>query len=249
MFRMFKRPHHQWIAQVLASLDAVLLRRHQCWFGGGTAISLRKGEFRESIDIDFLVSNLEGYRELRQCLKGTKSLGPLTRPGIAPFSMTKEWRVDQYGLRGFVNAGPRPIKFEIVNEARIPLQQPAAGDLVCGVATLSLSDLAACKLLANADRWCDDSVFSRDAIDFAYLDLPPRHLAPALRKAMAAYGPDVIADMHRAVVALRERDGWLGRCLVGLSIAETAASVLQRLRGADRRLRSADAMVTREAAE
>lgn len=55
---MFERPHHQWIAQVLASLDDALLHRYQCWFGEGTAISLRRGEYRESIDIDFLVSDL-----------------------------------------------------------------------------------------------------------------------------------------------------------------------------------------------
>ena len=67
---MFERTHHQRIAQVLAALDGTLLRRYQCWFGGGTAISLRMGEYRESIDIDFLVSDPEGYRELRQRLRG-----------------------------------------------------------------------------------------------------------------------------------------------------------------------------------
>lgn len=240
---MFERPHHQWIAQVLASLDAELLRRQQCWFGGGTAISLRMGEYRESIDIDFLVSDLAGYRELRRRLRGATTLAPLARPGIRAFPMTGEWRLDQYGLRGFVDAGPRPIKFEIVNEARIPLQPPAAADRICGVATLSLPDLAACKLLANSDRWRDDSVFARDAFDLAYLELPPRRLAPGLRKAMAAYGSDVAADMHRAIDALRRREGWLARCIAGLSIAEPPAAVLQRLRGLERRLRAAEAQV------
>ena len=35
-------------------------------FGGGTAISLRHGEFRESVDIDFLTCDLAGYRRLRE---------------------------------------------------------------------------------------------------------------------------------------------------------------------------------------
>ncbi|MCW2313780.1 nucleotidyl transferase AbiEii/AbiGii toxin family protein [Rhodoferax antarcticus] len=55
---MFERPHHQRIAQVLYALDAQLLRDKHCLFGGGTAIALRYGEYRESVDIDFLVSDL-----------------------------------------------------------------------------------------------------------------------------------------------------------------------------------------------
>lgn len=60
----FARPHHQRIASVLACLDAELLRGHRCYFGGETAIALQQGEFRESVDIDFLISDLESYRAL-----------------------------------------------------------------------------------------------------------------------------------------------------------------------------------------
>ena len=67
---MFERAHHRRIGRVLESLDAALLRSYQCWFGGGTAIALRCGEFRESVDIDFLVSDPTGYRALRQRLRG-----------------------------------------------------------------------------------------------------------------------------------------------------------------------------------
>ena len=49
---MFERPHHKRIAHVLASLDANLLARSHCLFGGGTAMALRHGEYRESVDID-----------------------------------------------------------------------------------------------------------------------------------------------------------------------------------------------------
>ena len=55
--QMFERPHHQRIAHVLAALDADALRQHACLFGGGTCIALRYGEYRESVDIDFLVSD------------------------------------------------------------------------------------------------------------------------------------------------------------------------------------------------
>jgi len=50
---MFTRPHHQRIAKVLESLDADLLKRHNCLFAWGTAIALGYGEYRESVDIGF----------------------------------------------------------------------------------------------------------------------------------------------------------------------------------------------------
>ena len=68
---MFDRPHQRRIATVLEALDADGLSASACLFGGGTAISLRHGEYRESLDIDFLVSSIDGYRQLRQQLTGT----------------------------------------------------------------------------------------------------------------------------------------------------------------------------------
>jgi hypothetical protein len=141
--QVFDRPHHQRIARVLESLDGSLLREHACWFGRGTAISLRLGEFRESVDIDFLVSDSAGYRELRQRLRSATSLAALTRRGVSPLPLSREFRMDQYGMRGFVDIGLQPIKFEIVNEGRIEFSRPTAADEVCGVATLCLPMLIA----------------------------------------------------------------------------------------------------------
>ena len=53
---MFERAHHQRIGQILSLLNADLLRAHHCYFGGGTAIALRYGEYRESVDMDFMIS-------------------------------------------------------------------------------------------------------------------------------------------------------------------------------------------------
>ncbi|HEV6965233.1 MULTISPECIES: nucleotidyl transferase AbiEii/AbiGii toxin family protein [Roseateles] len=66
---------------MLAALDADVLAAHACWFGGGTAVALRYGEYRESVDIDFMVSDLAGYRALRQRLTGPAELGALACPG------------------------------------------------------------------------------------------------------------------------------------------------------------------------
>jgi hypothetical protein len=58
----------------------------------------------------------------------------------------------------------RKDQVEIVREARIVLDPPGRNDRICGIGTLTDIDLVASKLLANADRWRDDSVFSRGAI-------------------------------------------------------------------------------------
>ena len=185
-----------------------------------------------------MVSDAKGFRELRQRLRGAHDLSALARPGTAPLATTRELRADQYGIRGFVEAGGTPIKFEIVSEGRVALDLPRRGDAVCGVATLGVVDLATTKLLANVDRWRDDSVFSRDAIDLAFMPLPPRVLAPALHKAGEAYGKgDVLLAFEQALQALRERIGWLQRCIAALSIREPPAALVQRLRRLERRLR------------
>ncbi|MGJ7612860.1 MULTISPECIES: hypothetical protein [unclassified Variovorax] len=46
---MFERLHHRRVAEVLAALNADLLADNHCLFGGGTAIALRHGEYRETL--------------------------------------------------------------------------------------------------------------------------------------------------------------------------------------------------------
>lgn len=79
---MFERAHHQRIARVLDALDGQLLREAHCLFGGGTAIALRFGEYRESVDMDFLVSDVASYRNLRQLLTGPAGFAGLLRAGL-----------------------------------------------------------------------------------------------------------------------------------------------------------------------
>src|SRR6187399_1974979 len=80
---LFERPHHRRIAALLGALDADLLAANACWFGGGTAMALRYGEYRESVDIDFLVSEVAGYRELRGLLTGPEGVAAIVRPGAS----------------------------------------------------------------------------------------------------------------------------------------------------------------------
>ena len=234
---MFERPHHQFIEVVLTSLDSELFHSQRCWFGGGTAIALRKGEYRESVDIDFLVDDVNHFLSLRNLINWRTDMSPLLRLGAPKLALTREWRVDQYGLRCAIDLGPRPIKFEIVQEARIKFDASEYSNTICGLGTLADQDLAACKLLANADRWRDESVFSRDVIDLAYLDLSPSEMAPSVAKAVAAYGNGVVNESLNAIQNLREQERRLARCIQALSIADPVAMVVQRLRTLDRRLR------------
>lgn len=234
---MFSRPHHQRIAQVLESLDAALLRERHCLFAGGTAMALRHGEYRESVDIDFLVSSIEQYRELRAALTGPDGLRAIVQPSAAASLQTSGITADQYGIRTNLDVMGARIKMEIVFEARIALEPPSASDVVCGVATLTLLDLAASKLLANSDRWRDDSVFSRDLIDLAMMQPRLPLLRAAALKAAGAYGDAVLRDLARAIDRMQTQTGWLERCMRALAMDEARAVVWQRVRALRRVLR------------
>ena len=110
---MFRRDHHVRIASILQMLDSEKLYSNSCFFGGGTAIVLRRDEYRESIDIDFLVSDLVGYRDLRQQLKGAKNLSAIAKEGFL-IELSREVRADQYGIRTMIDQGGIEVKFEIV---------------------------------------------------------------------------------------------------------------------------------------
>jgi hypothetical protein len=227
---MFERPHHRQLARVLDALDGPLLRERACLFGGGTAISLRFGEFRESLDIDFLVSNPASYRDLRRELTGRDGFQAIRRNASASDLQVDALRADQYGIRTLVRVDGQPIKFEIVFEARLALDPPGASDAVCGVSTLTLLDLAASKLLANSDRWADDSVFSRDLIDLAMMAPSLPLLRRAVEKAEGAYGEAIRRDLQRAIERMQARTGRLEHCMQRMGMTATQAQVWQRIR-------------------
>jgi hypothetical protein len=226
---LFERTHHQRIAAVLEALNAELLVQKMCLFGGGTAIALRFGEYRESVDIDLLVSDVAGYRDLRQLLTGTAGLRAILRPGAA-VQAVRELRADQYGLRTLLQVEGAEIKFEIVLEARIQLEPPGDDDRICGVATLTPLDMVTSKLLANSDRWADDSAFSRDLIDLAMMQPKGKLLKQAVAKAKGAYGDSIEADLLKAIEHLLGREGRLERCMQAMRITEPKAVLWQRIK-------------------
>lgn len=220
---MFERPHHRRIAPVLESLDAEVLAANDCLFGGGTAMALRYGEYRVSVDIDFLISNVDGYRQLRQRLTGPDGIRAITRPGHT-LTQARAVRADQYGIRTLLKVDGADIKFEIVLEGRIKLEAPGPDDRQCGVATLTPLDMAASKLLANSDRWRDDA--GRDLIDLAMMAPPRPLMKQAMAKAQGAYGDSVAADLAKAVEDLRARPHRLDQCMQAMAMTTVSKAAL-----------------------
>ena len=233
---MFKRPLHQRIAQVLSALDGNLLKNHGCLFGGGTVIALRFGEYRESVDIDFLISDLSGYRSLRQLLAGADNINAILLPAQTHLLQTGTIRADQYGIRTMLTIDGQPVKFEIVLEGRIKLATPTAKDSLCGITTLTVLDMVTTKLLANADRWADDGVFSRDLIDLAMMQPGLPLLRKALAKAEGAYGEAIRVDLKKAIQRLQDRQGWLEHCMQAMAMTIPKALVWQRIRALHKKL-------------
>src|SRR5438067_10088251 len=87
---------------------------------------------------------------------------------VSPIGRNKEeWflvsAADQYGVRTVLAVGGEPVKFEIILEARISVTFTQIRNIP--VPALDHTSCFAEKWLANADRWNDVSVMSRDAID------------------------------------------------------------------------------------
>jgi hypothetical protein len=206
---LYNRPHHQRIERILECLNPDLLLRNQCLFGGGTAIVLTHDEYRESVDIDLIVSSKDGYRELRG-LVNSQGIDALMK---RPVPLRREARIDQYGIRCAFDVDSTAIKFEIVFEGRVELQDPLAEDRVSGVWAMTMRDKVATKLMANSDRWADDSVWSRDIIDLAVLTDGRTADPSGVAAAVGAYGGSVLIDFEKARTRLLEREGWLLNCM------------------------------------
>jgi hypothetical protein len=196
---MFERPHHQRIATILRSMNSDLLMRAKCYFGGGTAIALKLGEYRESINIDFLCSDREGYRLLRNAIT-PPTLGAVLRK---PVKHLRDVRTQRDKISTFLEVDDLPIRVEFILEGRIEISGSLDPDLA--VPVLHRDDMYAEKLLANADRALDRSQMSRDLIDLAMMiDAWGPIPAAALNKAEAAYGKSVPDAFERGLTLLRD---------------------------------------------
>ena len=185
---------------MLASMDSGFLLDCECWFGGRTAIVLKLGEYRKSLNLDFLCASREGYRKLREGFfeHGIRAAFP------EPVRMLREVRADTYGIRMIVELHGQPVRVEIVNEPRIELRGAYDPDLK--VPTLLPESMFAEKPLANADRCQDRAVAYRDALDLGRLvETCSAIPGAAVKAAEGAYGKDIARFMAWVLNRLRDR--------------------------------------------
>jgi hypothetical protein len=213
---MFERPAHREVAKLLDGVDGAALAAFGCCFGGGTRIALELGEFRESRDLDFLTSDGDGFAALRLLVRD-RGCGALFAAG-AGLSFPREARIDQYAVRFPVAVGAASLRVELIREARIVLDAASVVSW-CRAPCLTIADCFAEKLLANSDRWPDDSVLSRDLIDLAALRARFGAIPPgAWAKAEGAYRAAPRLDLRKAAVRFLAGDEHRERCFSGLGI-------------------------------
>ena len=236
----FKRPEHNKIAGLLRNMDAEFLLENLCWFAGGTAIVLTHGEYRRSLDLDFLCSDVDGYRNIRNAVFD-RGLAVLFSP---PVRQLRDIRADAYGVRTLVEYEGLAIKFEIVREARVQLAGALSSQL--NVPLLARDDMFAEKLLANADRCFDRAVAYRDAIDLGRLVEANGGRIPhgSIQKAEAAYGED-IARKAFGILDHLKNESEIAYAADSLDMnLETAEAAIDAFRDAARRAWPDAAIVT-----
>lgn len=172
----FKIPRHNDILELIREhLDTEQLERNNFYFGGGTLCSMRYGEYRESVDVDFLSSDRNGVAALKFASCKLTDLPQIREP-----------KIDKDGIRLWCEFKGKPFKAEMIYESRITLDSPVYfHDLL----SLNSVDLMACKLLANSDRSYNTLAVRKDLIDMlAIYHHEPTVLDPAWKKAYDAYG-------------------------------------------------------------
>jgi len=212
---MFKRPRHQLVSRILNAIASDFLRVNQCYFGGGTRIVLELNEYRDSLDIDLLCADKVGYRNIRSQIS-EHSLGALLK---FPLPLAREVRADRYGIRTFFDIEGEKVKFEIVAEGRITLTAEELPNVP--IPCLDRVSCFAEKLLANADRWADRSVLSRDIIDIAFMvshwgNIPQE----AFVIAENAYGTSVNKSLKKAVELVQSDHSYLEQCIAIMAITD-----------------------------
>jgi len=222
---VFERAHHQRISAVLRCLDGPRLLKNHCLLGGGTAIVLARDEYREAIHIELCCNSAEVYREIRRAVDA-QDPGWLFRE---PVQMLREPNFHRHGIRLAVLLDGTPVKIEILLENRIPFAACLPEAAIEGVWSLAEEDLVATRLMANTDRYGDDSFMSRDIIDLAML-ATDGILSPAgVTKARKVYQNGIDTAFVRAKAMLLESDGRVATCMRELKMKMPPHELARRI--------------------
>lgn len=109
------------------------------------------------------------------------------------------------------------MKLEIIADYNLEIGKPEIyNDLPC----LNSIDRVAAKLMANADRWADNTKFSRDLIDLAIIANARKSLPKkALEKSKLVY-PDAGTSLKAALVAFQSFPERREKCYETLQISQ-----------------------------
>jgi len=178
---MFRREHHQRIARALGRIKIENLVKCGCLFGGGTALVLQPGEYRESVDIDFLCGSIHDYGRIRRGIFDEGNTF-LFREGT---KLSRELIQGRSEMRASIDLedGSRILKFEILTEGYLNGLLPSETE-VCDVPCLNPQDSMATKLMANADRGQSDEILNPvQSAESSHAFIQPRSPAPSLSRA------------------------------------------------------------------
>jgi hypothetical protein len=213
---MFDHEHHQRILHILSSLDPAIFDETGAYFGGGTLITLLYEEYRWSKDVDFICTVGPGYKRLRQIVSEGNFKPSIFFSNHESLEFPRDLQANQCGIRFLVMCEGAPIKFEIVAEARIKLETPEYLNWL-GIPCLCSVDRYAEKLLANADRWLDASIESRDLIDLAVLRLHNEQSDQSMEKAENAY--PVLTPLKKSLEKFQSSKEYRRKCFTALEIS------------------------------
>lgn len=219
----FKHNHHHRIVSLLNRLNADFLKKADCFFGGGTAIVLLLNEYRQSVDIDFIISSRQGYAMIREAIHAHGLAGIM----LDAVPLHGDIRTDRDKIQMWLNPDDqRAIKLEIVYEARIDVTGETSP---WGIPVLSKVDMYAEKLLANADRWHDKSSSNRDILDIAMM---LEHWGPipsqAWQKTTEIYGQSIYHAFIKAIMRLEDQR-YLKQCIHSMQFEAEGQAMLTRL--------------------
>lgn len=152
--------HNSALRLIHGHLNLELIESCNLYFGGGTLCSMRYGEYRESVDIDFLCSDHEKMRNLN-----------INYEKISDLPKARDSDFMRDSVRLWLKFEEQIFKVEFVKEYRIPLQ----AERFQGILSLTPTSLLACKLMANVDRGAPSSYqHLKDMVDITavYMDSP-----------------------------------------------------------------------------
>lgn len=188
----FKLEHHALIESALSNFNADFFIENRIFFGGGTRIALELGEFRKSIDIDFLCPDKNSYRAVREHVTNV-SLGELVKQD---FEYAREIMFNRDSVRVVFKCDGAPLKLEFVCFDNYDLN--CVVDDQFPVPYLDRESCFYTKLMSHTDR-CMSHPY-KDIVDIlAMCDSWGEIPESAFIKAESHYGQQIRSMLIRAV--------------------------------------------------